>query len=610
MDVRLPDGTMIKNVPDDITKADLTAKLARNGYDVSKLGGAQDKSVPDSAPVEQPQDTRNVLQRAAGNVTGDLEAAGTLLSGATTGLLGRAGGALGGIAGSIASGKFGTQEGAAMAAQSAEEGAQKLTYEPKTKEGKEALETIGRLFDESKLAGLGPSEAVAAPRAVSAEAAQAARQTAGKAVGAVRQGARDLKAELSTAEPEMAGVGAAGTSQEAIRRQRAADLPVPIDLTKGQASRDFAQQQFEREAAKNPDIGNPLRQRFSDQNQKILQNFDAWVDQTGAEGGSLRSVGQTVTDALVNKSNRAKAEVRYAYEKAKESGAMQEKVDLSPLTKYLEDHQAEAINAQVLTSVEKRLGYVAKDGEASINDLEEIRKMAGRLSGKDATNSIFANEVKQVIDTMTKGKGGDLYKRARALRYRYGQEFQDHAVIDRLMSLKPGTKDRAVAYEDVFDHSILKGSLDDVRTVRKTLQTAGKDGEQAWKELQGATIQHIKDEITKNVQIDQAGNRVISPARLDRIVSELDKDGKLDFVFGKQGAQQIRDVNGIAQDAFTAPPGSVNHSNTASILVQALDKVSGKITGIPFIGSVINYAAKEMKNAGDRKRVKSALERQ
>jgi hypothetical protein len=37
VDVRLPDGTVVKNVPDNITRADLTAKLKANGYDVSKL---------------------------------------------------------------------------------------------------------------------------------------------------------------------------------------------------------------------------------------------------------------------------------------------------------------------------------------------------------------------------------------------------------------------------------------------------------------------------------------------------------------------------------------------------------------------------------------------
>lgn len=37
MDVHLPDGTLIKDVPDGISKAELTAKLASNGYDIRKL---------------------------------------------------------------------------------------------------------------------------------------------------------------------------------------------------------------------------------------------------------------------------------------------------------------------------------------------------------------------------------------------------------------------------------------------------------------------------------------------------------------------------------------------------------------------------------------------
>lgn len=37
MNVRLPDGTVIKNVPDNITKAELDAKLSANGYNMTKL---------------------------------------------------------------------------------------------------------------------------------------------------------------------------------------------------------------------------------------------------------------------------------------------------------------------------------------------------------------------------------------------------------------------------------------------------------------------------------------------------------------------------------------------------------------------------------------------
>ena len=38
MDVRLPDGTVIRGVPDGTTKAELRERLSRNGYDVSGLG--------------------------------------------------------------------------------------------------------------------------------------------------------------------------------------------------------------------------------------------------------------------------------------------------------------------------------------------------------------------------------------------------------------------------------------------------------------------------------------------------------------------------------------------------------------------------------------------
>jgi hypothetical protein len=54
MDVRLPDGTVIKGVPDGMSKADLTAKLQANGYDISKLMGDQSAAaVPAAAPEKQ-----------------------------------------------------------------------------------------------------------------------------------------------------------------------------------------------------------------------------------------------------------------------------------------------------------------------------------------------------------------------------------------------------------------------------------------------------------------------------------------------------------------------------------------------------------------------------
>jgi hypothetical protein len=60
MDVRLPDGTILKNVPDGTTKAQLTEKLAANGYDISMLGGAA-PSAAEAAPVEQVSPRRQMI---------------------------------------------------------------------------------------------------------------------------------------------------------------------------------------------------------------------------------------------------------------------------------------------------------------------------------------------------------------------------------------------------------------------------------------------------------------------------------------------------------------------------------------------------------------------
>jgi len=63
MDVRLPDGTVIKGVPDGMSKADLTAKLKGNGYDVSGW---------DAPAQKQPQSWGDVASSAASNMVPSL----------------------------------------------------------------------------------------------------------------------------------------------------------------------------------------------------------------------------------------------------------------------------------------------------------------------------------------------------------------------------------------------------------------------------------------------------------------------------------------------------------------------------------------------------------
>ena len=515
-------------------------------------------------------------------------------------------GALGGLVGSVAgvgrtltSGKFGTQEGIREGIKTGRDVSEAMTYRPRREGAQDITQSIGKAISASKIAGLGPSEAI--PLAT----------LAGPAIQQVK-GMRGTPVPVPAAgqTDDLVGVGAARTPLPTIRSERAASLPVPIKLTKGQATRSFADQQFERETAKNATIGEPLRVRFAQQNKAIPQNLEFFADETGAVAGDLRSTGKIVTEAITKKAVTRKDQINAAYEAARKAGETQAPVNVAPLTAYLESKRPQAINAGVISSTLGDIQATTKKtgGVISINDLEEIRKGVGVAGGKDATNAHFAREIKDIIDNITDGIGGEKYKYARRLRAQYAREFENVGIIDRLLSTKPGTLDRSVAFEDVFDRAIMRGSLDDVRAVRRTLQTAGAEGQQAWRELQGQTLNHLKEEITKNAQRDIYGNPVVSAAQFNKIVTGLDKDGRLDFIFGKQGAQKIRDVRDISLDVLTSPPGSVNTSNTASVLAAMLDTVLMMTTGVPApIATIGKLGIGAIKEAKQTRAVQEAL---
>lgn len=105
MDVRLPDGTLLRNVPDGMSKADLTVKLQSNGYDIGKLNAPTRANV--DAETTQLPDWAKENPRLY-----DLALKARQIGGPTVEALGAGlGGILGGTAGVVA-GPIGVATGA------------------------------------------------------------------------------------------------------------------------------------------------------------------------------------------------------------------------------------------------------------------------------------------------------------------------------------------------------------------------------------------------------------------------------------------------------------------------------------------------------------------
>jgi hypothetical protein len=172
-------------------------------------------------------------------------------------------------------------------------------------------------------------------------------------------------------------------------------------------------------------------------------------------------------------------------------------------------------------------------------------------------------------------------------------------------------QDPQVAVDQVFQRSILGGSPEEITFLKRVLLTNGKDGQQAFKELQAATIQHIRDQATSGVGTDSSGRALVSPAKLNQIVSQLDKNGRLDVIFGKQEAARMRDLNEVVKYVTTVPPGTlINSSGTAGILLAAMAEagIAGATTGLPLpVYAGIKQIGKMRKEGRTKAKINDAL---
>lgn len=592
---------------------------ARRQALISQIPGPEGQFIPPPAPYVQPTLGQQII--------GAGEAALTTATGATTGLLGLIGGGATGLAEAILTGKVTTPDVAKLVADYAVKGAQLGTYEPRTEMGQERAEQV-----QSALAQLPPilapiqAPAMAAPMVARAAAvpieagARRAATAVREAPGRVAEAVREVP---SIVRPGRAPAGAAPTPDELRRATIAEELGFTGKraLTAGQRSREFAQLQFEKESAKLGEIGAPLRERVGNQTAYMIQLFDAMADRTEPMLVNPRDIGKAVDKALVTKAEVARKRVRSAYEKAEAEGAMLEPVTLDNLATAAMDIQRferVAPNVAAIRQEAIRLGVLAEDANGNlipqprpIADTELLRQFVNQSTDwQDKRQVLMAKKITSAIDQGTEGKGGEAYKAARKLREDFANEFENVGLTARLLGTKRGTNERAIAFDDVFDKIVLSASLDEMNKVRRTLLTAGPEGKQAWNELKAQAVRYIKDRSLSTAQRDEMGNPLLSPDKLNSTIRSLDREGKLDSLFGKKQAQNIRDLGELSIDIYTAPPGAVNFSNTASALQVALDTVlTFGVTGVPApAATALREASKYVKNRETKARIQKALE--
>jgi hypothetical protein len=603
MDVRMPDGTVVKNVPDNITQADLLAR-----YNAFKTPDTRGNIINTDVPtvvgeVPNPPVAQEPPRTMMDRVKALYEVPAAMVSGAAAPFLGVGAG----IAQNI-------QQGTNKRVDSPEF-AQQFQYQPTSPVSQDILQGIGSAFEASKLPPIMPTTGMIPSYARMAGAGTQQAQAMAQPVTQAIPQVTNRMAQALRREPQstMSGVGAAQTPEAVTRMQMAQQLRVPVQLSKGQAERNLGQQQFEIETPKiMPEMGKPLIEAQAKRNDAILQNFDAYVDATGKETFGLRATGKVVTDELTRQANQAKTQINKAYTAAREQGETEAPVPYAPLVSYIND-QTPTVRSKLAPILDVVNEQIAKNdpqgtGAVSINSLEDIYQVINKNFEPNTPAAVYGREMKDIINTITEGQGGEMYQNARKLRQDYAQRFENIGAVDRLLRTKPNSDDRLVAFEDVFQKSIVNGSLDDVKNLGYALKKGGTQGQQAFKELQGQTLEFLKDKVTQSIDTDSFGNPVVSPAKFKSAVRELDQDGKLDYLLGKKGAQEVRDLMETTILVNAPLKGAANYSNTSSALIQALDRISASPIGkIPVIGSLTRYSIEKSQQKALQKKIQESI---
>ena len=382
---------------------------------------------------------------------------------------------------------------------------------------------------------------------------------------------------------------------------KALSLPVPIELTKGQALQDpviISRERNER------GIKEQLSQRFNEQNKALQENATIIKQQAAPDVKTTDYVGdsQVLIDSIgeIAKSNEAK--IGEAYKKLKDQSGGKFPMDgQSAATKIL-DKLKEADRLDYLPEIYKKKleAYEKGTKQMNFNLFENLRSdlAADMRKAKRAGDGVTENVLSQVregLETMDlKGDAQNLKGFADDAR----NAFKAEKDLELANSLYAKVKDGAADTKNFIPEVVIRSKNKDFA---KSMELIA-DNPQARQNLASGTLDWIIRDST-----DASGN--LSTAKFNKHIEALRLNGRLEPIFGDQ-AVNLTNLVEVGRAIEARPRGAfVNESNTIPAGAAML-KEHGKtlIEEIPYVGKAISAGQNVIGKLKTAKEVKETLE--
>lgn len=417
--------------------------------------------------------------------------------------------------------------------------------------------------------------------------------------------------ELRQALREAAQRTGGAVEPEVFARHLEADsLPIRMQLTQGQATRDpdlFSTEVNER--GKHPEYA----ARFKLQKEQLTDNLDEMRREAAPSvvGNDHIQNGQQLIDEIKTKDNLEKAGISAAYDAAKALNGGDLPMDGPGFTTAADTALKQNMKARYLPSdVAGDLAEIRETGAMNFTQFENMRTSLAAAARKaeaarDGNASRAISLVRDALEsTEPVGVAKDVKAKFDVARAK---------AKDRFDRMRANPAIRAAVEDDVpaGESSPLADSFTEKYIVKGTkahlerLQENLKDSDTARELMAAAGLNYLKsksgiDMFTNRGEFSQAGyNRALAQLR-----------PKLEALVGEKGAEQAEALGNVARNIIQAPDGAhVNYSNTAVAAMKEGAKtaiegaVNVKAGGIP-LGT---WTRQALGNRAEKRAVRESL---
>lgn len=417
----------------------------------------------------------------------------------------------------------------------------------------------------------------------------------------------DLSDEVANglrAEAKKALQSGKALNKEAIVRKAVLDQ-AGIKGTRGQITGNAKQWQQEAELAKVKG-GEPLRDKFISDNERLAELLDIEQSNTGGKSIDQFGVGRDAAESLLDQYSANKQFVKEAYNAAKNAPGNDVLINgqgfSNDVFTALDDQALATFLPADIRNIVKQINdnpqyFTLRKGEELIKVLNNHYKSSMQMGEPTATTHALGvvrqalqNRQDEALQGLLSQGGNDAAQLYQFAREAHKANKSLQAKMPLLQDVLKQQNKGSLNYDDLYKKHVLGGKIDELA---QTVDVLRNTNPQAVADIQQEVI---KDISTKAVN----ANGQFSPAGMKRALDALG-DRKLNILFSPDQVKRLKNIREAGHYAVTQPAHSyVNNSNSSSGLMNHLGNIISSIDGvgkrIPWVTNAVTGPIKQAVN--------------